>query len=254
MTYEAADALGLCARGFGLAALQQALEGFRLAPALVALGFRLPVTGSAEATQLCAWRMLSGLRLGLGVCLLISGASWLIPLLALSNAWNWAGTRGPFNGGSDSMTATLGLGLSVAWLGRELPWLSSLGLYFIAVHAVLSYFVSGLAKLKEPAWRSGSALAAALSGPRYNGSAWLLALLEVPTLARVASYGTIAFECLFPLALLRPEWTLGTLAAGAAFHGVNSFALGLHRFLPVWLSTYPAIVYLSIQLDSLPAA
>lgn len=252
MTFAAMEALDLCSRGLGLAVLQQAVEGLQLAPVLADLGLnRSWPFGGTAASRRRAWLVISGVRLMLGLGLLFSGASFLIPLVAALNAAHWAGARGTLNGGSDSMTATLGLGLSVAWLGQDVDTLRVLGLYFVAVHAVLSYFVSGVAKLKEPAWRSGTALSLALGGPRYGAPARLLALLRVRSLALTMSYGILLFECLFPLALLVPAWTLAFVTLGAAFHGVSGMALGLHRFVPVWLSTYPAVFYLSGQLAHL---
>jgi hypothetical protein len=253
--FAAADALGYGARGLGLALLQQAVESWMLARPLAALGVGEigvwqgpPGWNASLAVRRRALAALAGLRCLLALWLLLEGPCWALPASTLATYLSLLATRGPMNGGSDSMTVTLGLGLSLAWLGADNPVWRALGLYFVAVHAVLSYFVAGVSKLKEPSWRSGAALLPLLGSTRYAAPAGFRAFVSHPLRARVASYAVLAMECAFPLALLGPIWTIGFLSLGSFFHVLNGFALGLHRFWPVWLSTYPAVAYLSDQL------
>ena len=66
--------------------------------------------------------------------------------------------RGAFNGGSDFMTVVVLTGLLVAqvaqfFIGPVLAWKA--GLWYIAIHAISSYFISGTIKLLHPEWRNG---------------------------------------------------------------------------------------------------
>jgi hypothetical protein len=125
------------------------------------------------------------------------------------------------------MTFVVSLGLAV---GRT--WSARVGLGYIAAQLVLSYFLAGLFKLRDPAWRNGTALAQLLSAPQYRSRP-----LALP-FARWLGYGVIAFECAFPLALIDAR-LLSLL--GIAFHVVNARVLGLNRFLWAWLAAYPAL-------------
>lgn len=154
--------------------------------------------------------------------------------------------RGTFNGGSDYMTVTLLLGLTAASLGH--PLLARAGLAYVCVQLVLSYFIAGLVKLAQPAWRRGEALRQLLSSNRYGTPAWLQRLVNAPGVAWALSIGLLMFECGFPLALGGSRMALGSLALGLAFHAGTVLAFGLNRFLFAWAAAYPALLFFSSQL------
>jgi hypothetical protein len=157
---------------------------------------------------------------------------WLALALALAQA---ARFRGSYNGGSDAMTLVVLLGLALA---RSFD--PRLGLAYIAAQLVLSYFVAGVFKLRDPSWRDGSALAALLSAPQYRDTP-----LRLP---RMAGYAVLGFECAFPLALLDVQLTWAFALLGLAFHVLNARVLGLNRFLWTWLAAYPALFAWSVRL------
>lgn len=117
-------------------------------------------------------------------------------------------------------------------------------LAYIAAHAVLAYFVSGVAKLLDGTWRRGLALVGIL-GTKIYGHAWLSGVLRRHRLLSwMGCWLVIGFESVFPLALLSNEPVLaGALLLGAAFHAGTAVFMGLNNFFFAFVATYPAIVF-----------
>lgn len=155
-----------------------------------------------------------------------------IPIIAFATTWLIAiRFRGSYNGGSDAMLLVVLLGLAIGRLGHERA-----GMGYIAAQLILSYTLSGIAKLKEPAWRDGTALPRLLAVPAYHAPAWAQRVA-----GKATSYPLLAFEVLFPLALTSKPACLVFLAIAAAFHLGNAVVLGLNRFLWAWLAAFPAL-------------
>lgn len=178
----------------------------------------------------------------------LSSAGWSL-LLLLTVLLVCLRFRGTYNGGSDSMTVVVLLGLTVSRLAAQLhaseAWVDA-GLGYIAAQLTLSYFVAGLAKLRSKSWRAGEALSRLVQVRQYVVPAPWVELFRRPWASRVAGWLVIAFECAFPAALLLgDEVTLGLLALAASFHLAIAGIFGLNRFLWAWLSAYPALCYWS---------
>ncbi|HET9626524.1 MAG TPA: hypothetical protein VFP84_34415 [Kofleriaceae bacterium] len=165
--------------------------------------------------------------------------AWIVVAAALAIAVRF---RGAYNGGSDAMLIIVALAIALA---RTAPGsaLAGLGLAYAAAQLVLSYFVSGVAKLADPAWRTGRALPILVRLPHYHVPRPAAALLSLRALAAVAGWLMLAFECGAPLALTSRTACLALLAFGAGFHVVNAVVFGLNRFLWTWLAAYPALLY-----------
>jgi hypothetical protein len=151
--------------------------------------------------------------------------------------------RGTFNGGSDAMLLVVLLGLAIARSGAP-----KVGLGYIAAQLVLSYVLAGVAKLREPRWRDGSALAALVALPSYGVPPALIGLLTRAAIARTAGYALLAFELGFPIALIDPTACRVLLVLAALFHLGNAIVFGLNRFLWAWLAAFPALL---VWVDSL---
>lgn len=152
---------------------------------------------------------------------------------------------GPLGGGSDSMMFQVLIGLLIASFGVANPVLVRIGLGWIAAQSVLSYFLAGVAKLRNDNWRTGVALQTLL---RSNGPYTLFTptrnLADSKTLCAGLSWVIILFEITFPAVLLLPwEGKLVMLSAGLVFHIANAATLGLNRFIWAWTATYPALLY-----------
>jgi uncharacterized membrane protein len=145
--------------------------------------------------------------------------------------------RGTYNGGSDAMLLVVLLALAVA---RTDERLAPAALGYAAAQLILSYAVSGFAKLREPRWRDGTAMDLLVRLPQYGVPPRLIALL---TGARAASFAMLAFECAFPIALVDPRVCVVVLGIAGVFHVVNAVVFGLNRFLWAWLAAFPALLF-----------
>jgi hypothetical protein len=115
--------------------------------------------------------------------------------------------------------------------------------WFVALQACLAYFAAGVAKLISPPWRCGGALIG-ISSLRSHGCPPLYGMLrQRPGMARVLSWGTIAFECLFWLVLfLDFRGALVVLGLGVVFHASVAVCMGLNDFFWAFSATYPVVL------------
>ena len=154
--------------------------------------------------------------------------------------------RGYFNGGSDSMTIVVSLGI---WLSRFFqfhPIYWKLGIAYIAIQLTLSYWIAGLVKLANPAWRSGTAMPAFFKTPRYDSPPkWIHGFFDHPQKSQLTSWALMAFEITFPLAWLSPDTCIFYCSIAFIFHVLNFWIFGLNRFVFAWLSAYPALYFWS---------
>lgn len=152
--------------------------------------------------------------------------------------------RGAFNGGSDFLTLVVLTGLLIEEVGRVF-WAPALavraGLWYVTIHAISSYFVSGWVKLLRPEWRSGRAMTIFLNGGVY-GPLPVNSLLRNPRVAQWGSWAFTLWEGFFPLALLHPLLALLFCAVAALFHGLVFWFFGLNRFFWAWMASFPAIL------------
>jgi hypothetical protein len=151
--------------------------------------------------------------------------------------------RGAFNGGSDAMTLAVLCGVAIARFSGPGSLGQSVGLGYVAAHALNSYFIAGWVKLADSDWRSGRALPQFLRGSQYRETSFTQRLLGHPAVSVLASWGVMLFEVTFPCALLSRHHAAVFLAAGLGFHVLNARVLGLNRFLWAWSATYPALFY-----------
>lgn len=156
--------------------------------------------------------------------------------------------RGNFNGGSDFMTLTVAGALAVAALAGPASSVAAIAFCYVGVQVTLSYFVSGIVKLKEPGWRDGTTLAALLRVEKYSVPASISALTQNRAVMLAGSWGILLFECTFPLALLSLPLLWIYLPVGLLFHAANVAVFGLNRFFFAWLAAYPLLYYSCLRL------
>ncbi|MGH1398554.1 MAG: HTTM domain-containing protein [Alphaproteobacteria bacterium] len=171
------------------------------------------------------------------VCL----ALLILALLALKRF------QGPYNGGSDRMSLLV---LSCLSLTHFMPTLRFQEYVFgyLALQCVLSYFISGWVKIVNPQWRNGRALGDVFCFSAYPASEALRSWANWPRLLYVMSWAVILFELLFPLSLLTQTTLIAALIIAATFHLANACLFGLNRFFWIWLSAYPAILWLQQRI------
>lgn len=144
--------------------------------------------------------------------------------------------------GADQMGSITFVALAIGVAST--PATRAAALWFLALQAALAYGTAGVAKAVAPGWRNGSHLAG-IMGTRMYGHAGLAAALRArPVLARALGFGTLAWECAFPLVLVLPTpAVVAFLASGIAFHVANAVFMGLNTFFWAFIATYPAILY-----------
>jgi hypothetical protein len=148
---------------------------------------------------------------------------------------------------SDQMlTQVFGSLLLAAFAGTPLAYKATL--WFIAGQSCLSYLASGVAKATSPYWQKGYALLDIGNTKTYGFEPLASFLLSWPTITRLLSWSVILLECAFPLVLLvgYPACFV-FICWGIVFHLMIAFVMGLNSFLWAFGSTYPAIVFCSIE-------
>jgi hypothetical protein len=182
------------------------------------------------------------LAVGLILGQIEGGGALLLFVLALLLLLRW---RGAFNGGSDFMTLVALSGLLLAhgvghFTDNVTGWRA--GFWYITLHTISSYFVSGWVKLLRPEWRSGRAMTLFLDTGVY-GPLPERSVLRHPILARLGAWSFTVWEGCFPLALLNVRWAWLFCSVAALFHLLVFRFFGLNRFFWAWLSTFPAVIY-----------
>lgn len=214
----------------------------------------VPHAGVRQALDFCyqplPYHCMLGLRALLAMALVLGlaglGSALLLFAMALLLLLRW---RGAFNGGSDFMTLVGLTGLLLAhalgpFTSAETAW--HVALWYVTVHSLSSYFVSGWVKLMRPEWRSGRALTVFLDNGVY-GPLPADSIFRSPRLAMLCSWSFTVWEGLFPLALLDVRLAALMCATAVAFHFMVFWFFGLNRFFWAWLSTFPAILYCASQ-------
>ena len=196
------------------------------------------VWGSRAAPGLMALR-------GLGAAALLAG--WAAPVvlagLSLHSVVVLHRFGGPYNGGADRMGLLVLYCLTLShWLPEGTAQEVAFG--YLGVQVVLSYFISGQVKIANPEWRSGQALTEVFRFSAYPVSEDLRGLSDRPRLLWAAGWAVMLFELAFPLALLDHHVLAASLVLAAGFHVANACLFGLNRFVWVWISSYPAILWL----------
>ena len=125
-------------------------------------------------------------------------------------------------------------------------------LRFIAAQAALSYLAAGLSKAYSPSWRAGNAVRDILRTRMYGHERVHQLLSRRRRLGRFINLYTIVWECSFPAIFFLPAVpAAGVLVHSAGFHLGNAYVMGLNRFFPAFLATYPAIAYATPSLRRL---
>jgi hypothetical protein len=155
--------------------------------------------------------------------------------------------NGPYNGGADRMSLLILLCLCGA---NNLPTetLRELAFGYLAMQLLLSYFISGLVKVVNPAWRNGQALRDVFLFSAYPAAENLRQWANHPRLLWIMSWAVMGFELAFPLSFASHSALIAALTVAALFHLANACLFGLNRFFWIWLCAYPSILWLQERL------
>lgn len=213
-------------------------DDLRQAPKLVQAVFEFLFTAHIHIFHLMV-RVILSLSLLIQPTLIAAVLLWISTLLLLVR---W---RGAFNGGSDFMTLVCVTGLSIGigasyFTNEKNAW--TIGLFYVAIHSITSYFMSGAVKLLNRSWRNGEALIYFLDGGLY-GPLPPHSLFRRQSLAILASWGFILWEISFPLVFFDGDLARIYCLIAFAFHLLVFRFFGLNRFVWAWTATFPAILY-----------
>ncbi len=151
--------------------------------------------------------------------------------------------RGTFNGGSDMMTFVVITGVLI-YLSSSRVEVQKLGLVYIAIQNIYSYFKAGIVKIIHAEWRSGYALPNFLKRSLFTS---MRGLGERVVLYKrtcwFACWCVLIFELLSLLLPLFPRFVFIYFFFAILFHLIVYCAFGLNRFFWVWLSSWPATLY-----------
>lgn len=152
--------------------------------------------------------------------------------------------------GGDRMRMLVLGALTLRELAPESALAAKAALWFIAGQCALAYCTSGLLKWwRTPEWRHGTAVGRLLDN-EFLGHPGLAAWLTAsPGMNRAATWGVLALEVGFPLALVGGPPVAAVFVAGAfLMHlGIGHF-MGLAPFLWAFLASYPAVLFVSAQV------
>jgi hypothetical protein len=148
--------------------------------------------------------------------------------------------------GDYHMSLVVAVGLFVATLFPAGSRLQFVGLLFIAVQSILSYFIAGVSKLVSEQWLSGEAPVGVLSTDAWGYVPLYEFLSARPRAAKAVSWSVILFECLFPVVLVAQlPVALGVVGGGVLFHSANAAVMRLNGFFLAFGASYPAVLYLN---------
>jgi len=121
------------------------------------------------------------------------------------------------------------------------PWLiklfHNLGIVAVMAQVIMVYLVSSVAKLSDPLWRSGEAIA--LIGQLEHFS-WrpVVAMPFIASFFAPLAWGVMIYQLLFPVALMVKKFKKPFLVAGILMHLYIILAMGLVTFGTIMLICY----------------
>lgn len=157
--------------------------------------------------------------------------------------------KGPYNGGSDRMGILICFSLTLAHYLPE--GLNHVAFAYLAIQTILSYFLPGFFKALNKNWWSGKALRDIFELSSFPVTKKIRNLAQNSKLMFIASWVTLFFQLLFPLALINQVSIIFALSLAFIFHIANSYLFGFNRFIWIWLAAYPSILWLQAHSKAL---
>lgn len=160
--------------------------------------------------------------------------------------------RSPFGqDGSDQMSTIVIIVLFLYHINPQNLIIAEVGIWFIALQSLLSYFTAGFFKSKGDKWTTNPTAVFLIFNTSTYGSKPIAGYLQNKQQAiTFLTWSTVAVEVLFPAVLFTgyPGMII-FLGWGLGFHLMNALVMGLNSFLWAFLATYGAIIYCCMQLS-----
>lgn len=186
----------------------------------------------------------TALTAGTAAVAAVVGVSPTLPLLATLLGVVVLTSRSYYGmDGARQMTVVVLTGALLASVAPPATAVPRIALGFVAAQLVLSYTVSGVAKLASSQWRSGTAVVGILSTSAYGSPPLHAFLRRHHRVALAVCLGTIVFEAGFVLIVLAATaMPVVLILLGVAFHGSIALAMGLNNFFWAFTAAYPPLV------------
>jgi len=209
----------------------------------VVLGFSFVQQSAEHLVSFTYERRIFLLRLILALFLIIGfQTAWVLLALLVLSIVILQRFQGPYNGGADRMGLLILSCLTLVHILPSVYW-QEIAFGYLALQLILSYFISGLVKIKNSDWRSGQALQDVFQFSAYPVSETLRLWANLPRLLLTMSWIVISFELLFPFSLISNISLIVMLSITVIFHFLNACLFGLNRFFWVWIAAYPSILW-----------
>lgn len=148
--------------------------------------------------------------------------------------------RGTVNGGSDMMTFVVLTGVLISFIsGAE-----KLGLIYVCIHTLYSYFKAGFVKLIHNDWKNGLAIPSFLGRSLFSDIVSISKKLQPKmTLNKILGWGVLLFELSVILLPFFRFLIIPYFLCAFIFHFLIYISFGLNRFFWIWMAAWPAIIF-----------
>ncbi|OEK01366.1 hypothetical protein BFP97_07480 [Roseivirga sp. 4D4] len=147
--------------------------------------------------------------------------------------------------GADQMQVIVLAGLVGFYLFDD-QRIQTISLIFISAQSILSYLVSGVAKLLSKEWRSGEAIKGIMNTVGYGNKKLAKVFTSSKSTSKLACWSVIIVESFFPFfILINIDFTFIFLIVVGLMHLSIAIVMHLNNFFWSFISTYPAVIYLS---------
>ena len=155
--------------------------------------------------------------------------------------------QGPYNGGADRMSLLILCCLCLVYFLPTQHW-KEMAFGYLSLQLILSYFISGWVKVRNPEWRNGQALKDVFQFSAYPVSESLRSWSKSPRMILTMSWAVILFELLFPFSVFSHISLTIALILATIFHFANACLFGLNRFFWIWIAAYPSIIWFQYRI------
>jgi hypothetical protein len=152
--------------------------------------------------------------------------------------------------GSDQLQVIIFASLMMYYATAD-PIIQKSSIFFLCFQSLLSYFMSGLAKLVSPVWRDGTAIAGIINTESFGNKVFAKILINRPSLSKLICWMVIIFECVFPILIFNgiPN-TIFFIISGIIFHLSIAIFMRLNSFFWSFIATYPALLFFAEEFQN----
>jgi hypothetical protein len=161
--------------------------------------------------------------------------------------------RNPYGvDGSDQMQVIIFASLVVFYTAPSDSMIQKFSISFLCFQSLLSYFMSGLAKIVSPVWRDGTAIVGIMNTESFGNKGLALILINNPMLSKIVCWWVIIFECIFPFLIFTGIQTAYFfILCGIIFHLSTAVFMRFNSFFWSFIATYPALLFFASEFQNL---